>query len=180
MTDAPAVIQGSLVDARNVGAHKCIRLMIDVPVEHGPWVQAAFGWPSQSAPVAVAVARLMPEAAQTGVNAAALSAPQAAGALPSPSEGARPEAPAADPEKLTRPWRTLKLATQAGVRCQEFAFVRFLAEVHGFPGEANPAESVRQWCRVSSRAELDTVESAGAAWRDLDGRYQAWLREPGA
>jgi hypothetical protein len=46
----PAVISASLVDVRNIAAHKCVRLEIHV--------MQAFGWPTLADPVPVAIARL--------------------------------------------------------------------------------------------------------------------------
>ena len=55
---APAVISASLVDVRNIAAHKCVRLEIHVPAEQAGIVLAAFGWPTAVDPVPVAIARL--------------------------------------------------------------------------------------------------------------------------
>ena len=57
MTEA-AIIAGSLVDVRNVGTHKSVKLTIHVPEEHATRVVAAFGWPTGVNPVSVAIARL--------------------------------------------------------------------------------------------------------------------------
>lgn len=53
-----AAISASLVDVRNIAAHKCVRLEIHVPVEQAPLVMAAFGWPTMVDPVPVALVRL--------------------------------------------------------------------------------------------------------------------------
>ena len=57
MTEA-AIISGSLVDVRNVGTHKSVKLTIHVPEEYATKVVAAFGWPTGVNPVHVAIARL--------------------------------------------------------------------------------------------------------------------------
>lgn len=57
----PAAIMASLVDVRNIAAHRCVRLEIHVPVEQASLVMAAFGWPTAADPVPVAIARLNPE-----------------------------------------------------------------------------------------------------------------------
>lgn len=54
----PAAISASLVDVRNVAAHKCVKLEIHVPAEQAPLVMEAFGWPTMVDPVPVAIARL--------------------------------------------------------------------------------------------------------------------------
>jgi hypothetical protein len=94
---APAVISASLVDVRNVSAHKCVRLEIHVPVEQAGLVMAAFGWPTAVDPVPVAIARLD------------LSKP------------------ASDPEKTRRPFETLLPAQQAAMRCNEVGFQKFVS-----------------------------------------------------
>lgn len=58
MSDKPAAIMASLVDVRNIAAHKCVRLEIHVPVEQAASVMQAFGWPTMADPVPVAIARL--------------------------------------------------------------------------------------------------------------------------
>lgn len=54
-----AAIFGSLVDVRNIGAHKCARLTVEVPAEQAAEIIAMFGWPTQAAPVPVALARMV-------------------------------------------------------------------------------------------------------------------------
>jgi hypothetical protein len=56
-----AAIFGSLVDVRNIGAHKCARLTVEVPAEQAAEIIAMFGWPTQAAPVPVAIARMVGE-----------------------------------------------------------------------------------------------------------------------
>ena len=54
----PAAIYGSLVDLRNVGVHKSLRLTVEVPAELAAQVIEAFGWPTHAAPVPIAMARM--------------------------------------------------------------------------------------------------------------------------
>ena len=54
----PAAIMGSLVDARNVATHKCLRLVIDVPAEQAEHIISVLGWPTQVNPIPVAVGRV--------------------------------------------------------------------------------------------------------------------------
>jgi hypothetical protein len=93
---APAVISASLVDVRNIAAHKCVRLEIHVPVEQAGLVMAAFGWPTSVDPVPVAIARLD------------LSKP------------------AVEPEKVRKPFDTLPAPQQAALRCNDVNFQRFI------------------------------------------------------
>lgn len=56
-----AAVTGSLVDVRNVGTHKCVKLSIEVPEEMALKVMESFGWPTGTNPVTVVVARLNTE-----------------------------------------------------------------------------------------------------------------------
>jgi hypothetical protein len=58
MTDR-AALQGQLVDIRNVGTHKSVKLTIHVPEELALSVTEMFGWPTAVNPVSVALARLV-------------------------------------------------------------------------------------------------------------------------
>lgn len=57
MTNRPAILAGSLVDVRNIGVHKSVRLTIHVPQELAMRVFECFGWPTGATPVSVAIAR---------------------------------------------------------------------------------------------------------------------------
>jgi hypothetical protein len=58
MNAKPALLDGMLVDVRNVASHKCVRLSIEVPAERAREVLEAFGWPTGVDPIPVAIARL--------------------------------------------------------------------------------------------------------------------------
>lgn len=66
MSDSPAAISGSLVNMRNVGTHKSVALTVHVPEERAQQVIAAFGWPTMTAPVPIAIARLEERAIEPG------------------------------------------------------------------------------------------------------------------
>lgn len=146
----PAAIMASLVDVRNIAAHRCVRLEIHVPVEQASLVMAAFGWPTAADPVPVAIARLNPEKAA--------SEPASA-------------------EKPRQKWESLPLPQQAAMRCSEVPFRRFLRE-KGFVTENSDdaASVVRTICGVTSRADIGKTEVSSKAWNDLDGEFQYWLR----
>ena len=55
-----AIIAGTLVDVRNIGTHKSVKLTVHVPEELATKVVQAFGWPTMADPIPVAVARLDP------------------------------------------------------------------------------------------------------------------------
>jgi len=150
----PAAIMGSLVDAKNVNAHKCVRLSIDVPSEHAAMVLAAFGWPTMADPIPVAIARLAAPVAQ-GIERADPTS-EAAGSTPAGST---------------------TYAQQAGIMSQEPAFVRFLSERGLFPAgdEEDAAEAIRQHCGVKSRRDLIRGTPAGTKFRDLQLDYRNWM-----
>jgi len=97
MTEKPAAIMASLVDVRNIAAHRCVRLEIHVPVEQAALVMQAFGWPTMADPVPVAIARLVPEA----------------------------EAKAKEPAKEKRNFSELSPSQRAGLMCKTPAFWTF-------------------------------------------------------
>lgn len=76
-----------------------------------------------------------------------------------------------------RDWHDLSPQQQAGIRCEEAAFIVFLEEkcepalADGFTA----ANAVRSICGVKSRSELGTNHKARMLWHALDSEYQAWL-----
>jgi hypothetical protein len=76
----------------------------------------------------------------------------------------------------------LKAAMQAGIRCGEPAFWRFIGENFTFrkapTSEEDAAQFVRAYCCVSSRSALNLDPKAAAKWQELDARYSVWLRAP--
>lgn len=153
---APAVTQGQLVDVRNVNAHKCIRLVIDIPAELAPRVIAAFGWPTQVNPVPVAIARLTEEASQS---------PRPA--LPSQPAGAD---------------KRVSYAQRLGIACNEPAFWQFvqglLPQKHYIrvDSEATAADAVRYLCGVKSRSETIKGTPAGDKAHNLLLDYDNYVR----
>lgn len=147
--NAPAlIIQGSLVDAKNVAAHKCVRLSIDVPAELGAQIVKTFGWPTMAEPVSVAVARLNAEAVEGQKEKKRFTELQ-------------PSAQAVLLCKKEAFWRFL--AEEGKIPIED---------------EAQAAERVRFICRVESRSALNTDEEAKADWEQLRGQYNAWMDAP--
>jgi hypothetical protein len=71
-----------------------------------------------------------------------------------------------------------KLSQQVAMICDDARFSKFLGERHMglYDGFHSPADSIRKYCGVQSRAELDTNTEAAARWRNLKAEYEAWLR----
>lgn len=149
MNAPAAIITGSLVNMRNVGTHKSVALTVHVPEELAQQVIAAFGWPTAATPVAVALARLNPNA----------------------KLDAQPEAG----PKERRRFQDLPPAQQAAMRCNEPAFQQYLFERFGIAkDEPSAAAQVRKWCNVGSRSEIRAGTEPGSFWTSLNDRYEAW------
>ena len=146
----PAAISAQLVDVRNIGMHKCIKLTLHVPAEQAPEIMAAFGWPTATDPVPVALARLE----------------------------VMPDRPAREPDPPARAHIApeKRLVQQAGMCCRDPVFRKFMVE----EGKARSAdkievtEAVRFYCGVDSRAEIIPGTPAGDKWDHLWSRFQAW------
>lgn len=71
-----------------------------------------------------------------------------------------------------------KLARRAGILCSTIGFTKFLDETYR-PGDGNdPANFVRNYCGVESRADLDHNESAAHLFHNLELSFNAWLTVP--
>jgi hypothetical protein len=147
---APAAICASLVDVRNIAAHKCVRLEIHVPVEQAALVMQAFGWPTMADPVSVAIARL---------DMTKASAPE--------------------PEKKRAPFAELPIAQQAALLCDRNDFRRFLRwKGWNALSVEGAATALREFCSVSSRSELSTNHIAAGKFQTLTHEFEDWLKTP--
>lgn len=144
--EKPAAIMGSLVDAKNVNAHKCVRLSIDVPSEHAAMVLAAFGWPTMADPIPVAIARLANPAEATAVAIENRST----GTSYAQQAGIMAQEPA-----------FVRFLSERGL---------FPAG-----DDEDAAEAIRQHCGVKSRRDLIRGTAAGDRFRDLQLTYRNWL-----
>lgn len=77
-------------------------------------------------------------------------------------------------EKPKRTFDQMSYAEQAGMTCQDGRFKAFLRERHGVTYD--PAEYVRKFCDVSSRADIRPNTSAAGQWRALVSQYHTWLQ----
>lgn len=146
-----AAIAADLVDVRNIGFNKSIKLTLHVPAERAAEVMAAFGWPTAVDPVPVALARL---------NAQPASEPEP------PVRARKPVAP----EK--------RLAQQAGILCADPVFQRFLFEhdilKHPNVDPEDAATAIRLICHVETRADILPGTPAAAEWDRLLSKFTAW------
>jgi len=201
-----AAIAAQLVDMRNVGTHKVMKLTIHVPEEQALAAIAAFGWPTGVNPVPIAIARLNPgaDAKQTlAPSTKSVDIPDSAVHVPnrefdSPDRGqlhpdGRPEwnGKSHHPRQETQPvdgaktrmaFRDLRMANQAGILCDTPAFHRFLAE----KVICNPdlfdakqaADYVRRHCNVASRSDIRPRTPSGDRWSKLVDEYRTWMHMP--
>jgi hypothetical protein len=145
--------QATYSDFKLVKTRKVIQIVLEVPVEHQAIVLDVLGGvPDPSRETWVGVAPLRPDAER-----------------PQPVVQPRPAG-------AKRPYRDLPKPQQAGMRCEEAAFVAFLKEERpdDWHEATDAAECVRLICGVQSRAELETNQKAGVIWHQLDSQYLAW------
>ncbi len=173
---APAAIAGSLVDAKNVNMHKCVRLSIDVPAEYAEQIIKAFGWPTMAAPVAVAVARLTQKEGEANTTRLART---------DDGPDTKTPHPAANGEGGTRrAFSELPLPQQAGICANDPRFWKFIEEeypetAHGMTSitDDHIAQAIREICGIKSRAELKDNLEASLKWEKLHGEFVAWLAQ---
>ena len=74
-------------------------------------------------------------------------------------------------------WRDLQPAAQAGIRCADPVFRKFLFESYSnewLESGEDASESVRLICGVESRSKLSTNHKARVLWHSLDNHFLAW------
>ena len=76
------------------------------------------------------------------------------------------------PAKERKPFASLELVQQAGIRCADPEFQKFLNT-----DEAGAVDYVRQFCGVSSRAEIKADKNSGKDWVLLEAKFQQWLTD---
>jgi hypothetical protein len=166
MSEARAAFQGTYADLKFIKTRKVAAITIEIPQEMAQAFVAAFGTPDPASEIPVAIARL------------------------DLSQKPEPE-PKALPAPERRAWSDLRPSQQAGIRCGEVAFQKFLKERRTLAwgnasfDDANDtdakraAECVRDICRVGSRSELDRKETAGAIWSELCTHFDVWMGRAG-
>lgn len=156
-----AAIQAQLVDIRNIGHDKCVKLTLHVPAEQAPLVLKAFGWPTAVDPVPVALARL--------------TQPKENEAQPRPTSPTTTHPGGAHTKKS---WPDMAPAQQAGILCADPAFAKFMEIQYGTLPEGGCAERVRIECHVGSRGDIKPGTRAAEIWSEIVSEYRTWMREP--
>ena len=156
---APA-FRACFADFKLVKTRGCAQLIFELPIEQADTaLQTLGGLPRAATEVWAAICRLDP--------AKAASAPRAA--------------PANLPPKERRPFKTLTYAQQAGIRCDDPEFHRFLEfhleEPGGSIGPREAADAVRNICCVSSRSEITEKNRSAGLWRELDAKFKSWKHD---
>jgi hypothetical protein len=141
-----AAILGDYVDLRFIKGRKVCQVVIEVPIEKGNDIVAAFGTPRPDITIPVALARLMPEGEQTVEKT----------------------------PRVPRRWNELPATQQAAMRCQEPRFQAFMRERYAKDDAADGVRlhcGVSSRAQIT-----DENTTAMAAWRSLESEYQAWLQ----
>lgn len=94
---------------------------------------------------------------------------------PESNNPAKPNADKAEPHKDRRPFASLPLSQQAGIRCQDARFLKFL----GVKFQEDAGSSVRARCMISSRSELDDERNnvSRDLWVRIEKEFQEWLTD---
>lgn len=165
----PRVIQATFADWRTVKGRKQLQLIFEVPLEQQEVVLKMLGAPMPNDAKWYAIARLNAESEVV------------------PDNGPEAERRNTDRAGDKKAWSDLSPAQQAGIRCGEVAFRKFLEEGnYGPSGVSTPfseskeaaATYVRFVCGVQSRADIGKDRTSLNKWRDLEAAYQAWLADP--
>ena len=158
MTDPITAFRAAYADLKVVKTRQVCQFVFEVPLaEADAALEVLGGVPRPDVEVWAAIARLDPKAAQ--------SPPVA-------------QLEALVPEKEHKRFDMLPLAQQAGIRCGDMAFWKFLEDVYAFAGvdsAETAAEAVRTHCEVASRADLKSNTEAGVAWAKLNRDFEVWM-----
>lgn len=153
----PAIFAGAYCDMKFIRSRSVAQVIVEIPIERSADFIAAFGAPSPGAEVPVALARIDPNAEK--------AAPE-------------PRKPSGEAEPR-RKFASLSLAQQAGMRCADKDFQRFLAERNGASDMVatdaeSTAQTVREICQVGSRSDIRAENVSGAIWQNLEADFQEW------
>jgi hypothetical protein len=97
--------------------------------------------------------------------------------IPSDATVPRPRANEAGTSKDRRPFASLSLPEQCGIRCGDKDFIEFFDMTIDRRLDEAIDQAVRRYCVVTSRSELSTNHEAADKWRKLESEYQAWQND---
>lgn len=157
----PAAVTGTYSDLKFVKTRSVAVISIEIAIENANAFVAAFGTPQPGQEVHVALARL---------NGA-----------PKPEPAPTASAARLEPADK-RAWSDLGSAQQAGIRCSEVRFWRFLEDCHG-ARKITGADACRDVLYlilgITSRKEIDGNPAVFNAWLALDAGYSDWVFQQG-
>ncbi len=96
----------------------------------------------------------------------------------------RAPTPADKPKRI--PIGDMTRVAQAGMLCHDDRFIQFLSQQYEMavntkrPIAEDAAVFVREWCKVTSRKQLDTEPDRGKVWDMLRAEYDVWTGKIGA
>jgi len=157
MTDE-AIICAVYADFKLIKTRGCVQIIFELPLaESRHALEVVGGMPDFAVERRFAIARLQNDAGK-------VSRPRAeAAGLKAPATG--------------QPSTDKRMARQAALCCKDPVFWAFLREMQGqkqvFSEEA-ATNCVREFCTVTSRADIKPDTEAGEYWNDLRSRFLAW------
>jgi len=169
MNDA-AAFKATYSDWKLVKTRGVVQVIFEVPLAEADLAyQVVGGMPDAAAEKWFAVARLREEVVPDAKRGQSIRTPDTPAAPSTPAQTARPG----------KSWHEMGPAQQVGILCNEQSFWKFLGEdFHDIHGELAAVEFVRNYCGVTSRADIATNRDAKIRWDRLVGDYRAWMREP--
>lgn len=94
------------------------------------------------------------------------------------TSGFEPENSRSNRDAATKPKRKfheLSLAEQAGIRCEDEQFCKFIeSKARAMMTRVGVVDYVRKFCGVSSRGEIVKETNAAVRWVTLNGQFEAW------
>jgi hypothetical protein len=171
-----AAFRATFTDWRLIKGRKVVQVVLEVPVESADQAyQVLGGMPNPAESVWCAVARL-----QTTKDGDAHS--NVHPGLPERND--TPPTPLPDKaERARRSWEQLSAAEQAGIRCTDPLFHKFLKETvpHMWGSKTalrvdnRAVHIVREICGVESRAQINAANpKALARWNNIDTDFRIW------
>ena len=93
----------------------------------------------------------------------------------------RPDTKSSHAAGGARSWHEMSPAQQAGILCDDPAFIKFLRETERDAWRISNGDApsiVRNHCLVKSRGEILPGTTAERAWKELVSDYRAWMKAP--
>lgn len=161
----PLAIRATFADMKIVKTRQVVQLILELPLaDFDQAYEVLGGLPNPANERWFAIAAIKEVMPDTPVQ--------------STKPDARPEPKQDKPARAKRDWRDLAPSQQAGIRCGEMLFLKFLEEerMDDLREGGSVPDTVRMICGVQSRSELNTNQKARVIWHQLNDQYEAWIR----